>query len=156
MAKGKMTKEKDKAQTPKPDPALKRLEILVGKWKMKGRTLDSQEDNMTGEVTGEWIAGGFFLQLTGWIRIKDFEVQSMEIIGYDPEKKIFPSNAFGNMKSSPLPYEWDIQGKTVTHSGGGATYKGTVSGDGKTITGAWRPDPGAELSEGSAYDVTMY
>lgn len=156
MPKDKMIKEKKPAQTQKPDPALKRLEVLAGKWEMKGRTLDSQEDNMTGEISGEWIAGGFFLQLTGWIRIKEFEVQSVEIIGYDPVKKIFPSTAFGSMQGNPLPYEWHIQGRTVTHSGGGATYTGTISDDGKTITGGWRPDSGAKLSEGSAYDVTMY
>ncbi len=156
MEKEKMIKEKETAQAQKPDPALKRLEVLVGGWKMKGRTLDSQEDNMIGEISGEWIAGGFFLQLTGWIRIKDFEVQSVEIIGYDPVKKIFPSNAFGSMQSGPLPYEWDIQGNAVTHSGGGATYRGTINDNGKTITGGWRPNPDTPLSEGSAYDVTMY
>ena len=143
-------------QTPKPNPALKRLEVLVGKWKMKGRTLDSKEDNMTGELTGEWIAGGFFLQLTGWIRFKGFEVQSVEIIGYDPVKKIFPSIVFANMEGNPIPYQWDVQGNTVTHSGLGATYKGTISDDGNTITGGWRPDEGVEPTDGKAYDMTMY
>jgi hypothetical protein len=31
-----------------PDPALKRLEKLVGTWELKGRTLNSTEDNITG------------------------------------------------------------------------------------------------------------
>lgn len=39
-------------QTPAPDPALKRLEVLVGGWRMKGRTLDSQEDDVVGELSG--------------------------------------------------------------------------------------------------------
>jgi hypothetical protein len=30
---------------PKPDPALRRLDGLVGTWKITGRTLDSKEDN---------------------------------------------------------------------------------------------------------------
>ena len=38
-----------------PDPALKRLEKLVGTWSIKGRTLDSQDDNISGRVTIELI-----------------------------------------------------------------------------------------------------
>ena len=44
---------------PKPDPAHKRLEGLVGTWTLKGRTLDSKEDNITGWTTFEWMLGGF-------------------------------------------------------------------------------------------------
>jgi hypothetical protein len=29
---------------------------------MRGRTLDSREDNVTGKTTFEWLPGGFFLQ----------------------------------------------------------------------------------------------
>jgi hypothetical protein len=49
-------------QGSRPDPALRRLEKFVGTWEMKGRTLDSQEDNVFGRATFEWLAGGFFLQ----------------------------------------------------------------------------------------------
>jgi hypothetical protein len=38
---------------PKPDPALKRLDKLVGTWEIKGRTLNSKEDNISGRVTIE-------------------------------------------------------------------------------------------------------
>ena len=48
-----------------------------------------------------------------------------------------------------------MSGKNVTHSGAGATYHGTVSEDGNTITGGWRPDEGEMPTEGSAYDMTM-
>jgi len=46
-------------------------------------------------------------------------------------------------------------GTTLTHSGAGATYTGTISEDGNTIAGGWRPDDGNEATDGSAYDVTM-
>ena len=49
-------------QMPTPDPALKRLDKLGGSWTMKGRTLDSDEDNIAGRTTFEWLPGGFFLQ----------------------------------------------------------------------------------------------
>jgi hypothetical protein len=35
---------------PTPDPALKRLERLVGTWELKGRTLDAKDDNISGRV----------------------------------------------------------------------------------------------------------
>ena len=40
---------------PTPDPALKRLEKLVGTWELKGRTLHSKEDNITGWTTFGWM-----------------------------------------------------------------------------------------------------
>jgi hypothetical protein len=52
-------------------------------------------------------------------------------------------------------YEWDIQGNTLIHSGLGAKYTGTISEDGNTITGGWRPDEGTQATEGSAYDAIM-
>ena len=153
MAENKTTQAKKQT----PNPALKNLEMLVGKWKMSGRTLGSKENNITGEVSGEWILDGFFLQLTGWLRFQDFEIQSIEIIGYDAEKKMFPATVFGNSGGNPLQYQWDVQGNILTHSAAaGAIYKGTISNDGKTISGGWRPDEGVETNDGNAYDMTMY
>jgi hypothetical protein len=56
--------EDDKAQAMQPrgpDPALKRLEFFCRHWVMKGRTLDSSEENVSGRTTFEWLPGGFFL-----------------------------------------------------------------------------------------------
>ncbi len=127
-------------QMNKPDLALKRLDILVGKWRMKGRTSDALKDNMSGELVAEWMLGGSFLRLTSWIRSEDQVVRSEEIVGHDPIKKMFTSIVFSDLRSAPIPYEWDIHGNTVKHSGAGATYQGTVSDDGNTITGRWSPD----------------
>lgn len=38
---------------PGPDPELKRLERFVGTWVLRGRTLDSAEDNVSGQTTFE-------------------------------------------------------------------------------------------------------
>jgi len=40
-------------QTPQPDAALKRLDVLLGTWDLTGHTLDSDEDNITGWNTIE-------------------------------------------------------------------------------------------------------
>lgn len=138
-----------------PNPALKRLEKLVGTWKLTGRTLSSEEDNITGWTTFEWMLGGFFLKAVGEINFKGFIMQNLEIISYDPERKIFPSNVYSSMSGTVPSYEWDVQGNTVIHSGLGATYIGKFSEDGNMLIGGWRPDEGTESTDGAAYDATM-
>ena len=141
--------------TATPDPALKRFEILIGKWELKGHTLASKENNITGWSTFEWMPGGFFLKTEGEINFMGFRMQSLEIIAYDPIRKRFPSTVYSSMSGEVFSYEWDIQGNTLIHSGLGARYTGTISPDGNTITGGWRPDEGTPVSDGNAYDAVM-
>jgi hypothetical protein len=153
-------KGKQETQFERPDPALKRLEILVGTWQMRGHTLDQKVDNITGWSTFEWLPGKFFLESFGEITIQGFQfkgfvVKALEIIAYDPKKKRFPSTVFSNLSGEVLTYEWDVKGNSVIHSGLGAKYTGTLSEDGNTLTGGWRPDKGTKDTEGNAYDVVM-
>lgn len=138
-----------------PDPALKRFDILIGTWNLTGRTLDATEDNITGWNTFAWMPGGFFLKIEGEINFKGFVIQSLEIIGYDPQRQIFPASVYSSMSGDVFPYTWDVQGNTVIHKGFGATYTGTLSADGTTLIGGWRPDAGTPAMEGSAYDAVM-
>lgn len=109
-------------QTSTPDPALRRLERLVGTWRMTGPTLDAQEDNITGRVTIDWLPGGFFLQQRGEMEVKGFKLQSLELIGYDPSMNAFSSFAYSSMGGIPLRYYWDVQGDIVTHWTEGSKY----------------------------------
>jgi hypothetical protein len=88
-----MTKSISNDQAPeqplKPNPALKRLEKLVGIWDIKGRTVGSKEDDVTGRMTSEWPPGGFFLKQRGEINCSSSKVPSLEIIGYDPSSQTF-------------------------------------------------------------------
>lgn len=140
---------------PAPDPALKRLEILVGKWELRGRTLAAKEDNITGWTTFAWMLGGFFLEARGEINFKGDVIQSLEIISYNPVSKTFPSYVFSNLSGSVLPYFWDVQGNTVTHWMESSRYTGTLSADGNTLSGGWRPLAGTKASDESTYDAVM-
>jgi hypothetical protein len=145
-------------QMPAPDPMLKRLDILVGSWTLKGHTLDSEEDNIFGKATFEWLPGGFFLQqrieldFAGMIKI-----HSLELIGYDPETKTLSSNVYSNMSPVPLPYKWDLQDDALTISVSygplDATFKGKFSKDGESFSGGWRPNLGADETVNVPYDV---
>ena len=139
-------------QLVKPSPALKRLEKLVGTWDIKGRTLDSKEDNITGRMTCEWLPGEFFLKQSGEINFRGAKIQSLEIIGYDPSSQTFPSSVYSNMSGVVLSYQWDIQGTTVTHWTDAHKYTGAFSEDSRTLSGGWRP---VEGKGGGAFDAVM-
>jgi hypothetical protein len=139
----------------KANPELKRLEKLTGRWKLSGHTLDSMTENIKGWNTFEWISDGFFIESKGEIDFKGMKVQSVEIIGYDPSTDDFPSTVYSSMSESPIPYRWDVRGNKVVHSGAGAIYIGTLSDDGDTLTGGWRPEEGMKNTEGRSYDAVM-
>ena len=147
--------ERAPMQVPKPDPALARLEKLVGTWELRGRTLGSKVDDITGWNTFAWLPGGLFLKSEGEINFQGLMIKSLEIIAYDAERKTFPSNVYSNLSGTVITYEWDVQGNTVIHAGEGSKYTGTLSDDGNTLIGGWRPDEGTEMSDGNAYDAIM-
>jgi hypothetical protein len=142
-------------QPPKPNPALKRLEKLIGTWDLRGHTLDSAEDNITGWNTIEWLPGGFFLKSTGEIVFKGVLIQSLEIIGYDPSTGTFPSSVYSNLDGTVPQYEWNVQGSVVMHSDPTSIYTGTLSEDGQTLVGGWRPKAGEKENPENSYDAVM-
>lgn len=137
-----------------PNSALKRLEKLVGTWELVGRTFDSKEDNIKGQVTIEWILDGFFLLQKGTMEMTDMKIQSWAIIGYDEKTDTFPEYVYESMGSKPLSYTWNIKGNNVTHWTKGAKYTGTFSEDGKILKGSWKAE-GTEKTAANTYDATM-
>jgi hypothetical protein len=85
-------------------------------------------------------------------------IRSREIIGYDPKTKGFSSYVYSNMAPDPLPYEWDLDGDdlsiSVKHGPMNATFHGKMAPDGKSFSGGWRPNPGADREINAPYDVT--
>jgi Protein of unknown function (DUF1579) len=143
-------------QPPTPDPALKRLDRYVGTWDMKGRTLDSEVDNVSGRATFEWLPGGFFLTQRIKLNFVGYEIQGLEVIGYDPETDTFPSTVYANSFGTPIPYRWEVKGDelTITTDLLGATFHGRWSEDGTTFSGGWRPNPGREGPGNPPYDIS--
>lgn len=148
---------------PRPSPALHRLDRLVGTWRMVGRSLDSDVDNIRGTTTYEWLHGdgdvGFFLQQDMEMDYDGMRIRSHELIGYDPGTKAFSSHVYSNMAPDPWPYQWDVRGDELTisieHGPMSATFRGTFSPDGSSITGSWRPRPGADEKINAPYDIRL-
>ncbi len=141
---------------PQPDPALRRLDRFVGRWSMEGNLVGSDEKNIKGETTFRWLPGGFFLEQHMQLDFMGLEIESLELIGYDPETETFPSTVFSNLAPAPLPYRWEVEGDAVTITVSyvplDATFTGSWREDG-TFSGGWRPNPGADESVNLPYDI---
>lgn len=138
-----------------PNSALRSLDQLAGVWNIRGQTLDGPEGAIAGQVRIAWIAGGCFLEMRGEMEFMGERVQSLEIVGYDPETNTFPATVYSNIDGAPARYWWNVQENVVTHWTDGSKYTGSFGDDGTTLIGGWRPDPGKEGPENIAYDATM-
>ena len=136
------------APLPTPDPALRRLDRFVGSWSMEGHLVDSDEITIRGETAFRWLPGGFFLEQKGRLNFLGMELETLELIGYDPETGTFPSTVFANIAPQPLPYRWEVAGDdvkiSVSYGPLDATFTGRFSEDGQSFGGGWRPNPGAD------------
>jgi hypothetical protein len=136
-------------QPPEPNPDLKSLgNRLVGTWEVSG--------GAQGKTTYEWMEGGFFL-----IQHVDLEqygqrIKGIEIIGHEKPFGLEPSeeikSRFYDNMGNTLDYVYELEGDTLTiwagEKGSPAYYKGELSDDGNTMSGAW-VYPG-----GGGYDST--
>jgi hypothetical protein len=155
------TETKDQG-TPRPDAALKRLDRLAGTWTMKGKSAGSDKENITGTTTFKWLHGesgtSFFLVQDMAMDYDGTPIKSHEVIGYNPKTSAFSSYVYSNMAADPWPYEWDIQGDTLTisikYGAMDATYTGKFAPDGNSFSGGWRPNPGADETINAPYDIT--
>jgi hypothetical protein len=150
-------------RTATPDPALKRLDRLVGRWAMRGRSLGSDKDDISGTTMFSWLHGSvdesFFLQQDMEMNYGGQLIKSHELIGYEAKTKGFASNVFSNMAPDPWPYRWDVRGDDITISiekpPMSAMFKGKFSSDGKSFSGSWRPNAGADPTINAPYDITV-
>lgn len=148
------------ATAPKPDPALKKLSVLVGHWtyeeEWKAGPL-GPGGKMTGVYDAHMILGGFFLQAEQTEKGAMGEIRNLEIDAYDPVKRNFTCELFmsDGTKSSCMI---TVSGNTITWAGPltfagqqyqfreplvfapdfmTATAKAEISVDGKTWIPAW-------------------
>jgi hypothetical protein len=134
-------------QQPQPNADLMGLDRLVGTWTVSG--------GAEGEVSYEWMDGGFFLLQHVELEQYGQRIKGIEIIGHEqpfgaqPREDI-TSRFYDNMGNT-LDYVYELSGDTLTIWGGQkgspAFYRGTFSDDGNTLTGAWvYPDGGGYQS----------
>ena len=149
--------EANKQTTPKaskPDRALKRLDVLVGKWITEWRVKDGKKENpfqLIGTDTYEWLPGGFFLVHKVDVRMEDGPYQVTEMIGgYDAKSKTYPMRSFDSQGNFQLMQAsvnadgvWTFAGETIR-----ATLE--VGDDGNRLKAHWE-----QRSDGSKWQPWM-
>jgi hypothetical protein len=133
----------------KPNPDMEGLNKLVGTWNVTG--------GAQGQVTYEWMEGGFFLLQHVDLEQEGQRLKGIEIIGHEQPFGAPPSDdiksRYYDTMGNTLDYVYEVQGNTLTIWGGErgspAYYKGQFSDDGTTCSGAW-VYPG-----GGGYESTM-
>jgi hypothetical protein len=147
------------AQTPapKPDPELKKIQVLEGRWTYEGEYKAGPlgpGGKITGEYTGQVILKGFFFEGRETEKGAMGETRYLEIDAYDPVNRNFTSNMYGDdgtrfsgtvtVNGNTITWEgkWVIAGKqylfrepfVLAGDLSSATAKGEISADGKTWT----------------------
>jgi hypothetical protein len=153
-----MTDDRAKVSMPpapsQPDPRLRRLDRLVGTWRLQHRALDTGEEWL-GQDQFEWLPGGFFLAL----HHEEFgkNIHGQMLIGYEQrwgaEKPgdDLTGHWFESSSGMHFVYYWEVTDDELSwwfeEQGSDTAFHGTFSADGNTISGAWRwPGGGYELT----------
>jgi hypothetical protein len=132
-----------------PSAEIKKLGRLVGAWRVSGEA--------QGQVSYEWMDGGFFLVQHVDLVQDGHQNKGMEIIGQErlfgatePSADI-KSRYYDNLGNT-FDYVYELDGDTLTIWGGEkgspAYYRGHFSEDGNVLGGAW-------VWPGGGYTSTM-
>lgn len=120
-----------------PSAAVTALDRLVGTWTVSG--------GAEGEVTYEWMEGGYFLLQR--VRLTQFgqEVSGLEVIGNlhpfgEPVGQDVVSRFYDSLGNT-LDYVYELEGDTLTiwagAKGSPAYFQGTFGPDDRTLVGEW-------------------
>jgi hypothetical protein len=126
-----------------PNPDLQSLDRLVGTWKVSD---PSGSGSITGEVTYEWVEGGFFLMQHFDLDHGGHKNKGIELIGHfqmfgeAPSEEI-KTRVFSFLDGMVLDYVYELVDDTLIiwagAKGSPAYFKGQFSQDGDSLTGAW-------------------
>jgi hypothetical protein len=132
-----------------PYPELRKLDRLLGKWKVSG-------PDVNGEVEYEWMEGGFFLIQHVELDAFGREIKGVEYIGFDEDTGTLRSHFMDNQGSN-FTYTWDLDGDELRiwfgEKGSDNFFRGTFDSSGDSYSGRWRwPEPGGGTG---GYEATL-
>lgn len=133
-----------------PNPELKKLERLIGRWKISGQ-------GVTGHTSYEWMEGGFFLVQHFDLDYYGEKHKGVEYTGFDEQTKTLRSRLI-KINGANLIYTYDIQGNTLWYwfgeKGSDNFSKGTFSSDNNTLSGRWQWPEHNGKTGGYEYTIT--
>ncbi len=140
------------ASSPKPNPALKDLEMLVGDWEMElsnAAFLPSPSATVKGLVSFEWLQDGAFLVM----RMGDKPPSpptAIWLIGRDesrPDYTVLYYDARSVSRVYEMSFSESVWKMWRESPGFWQRYEGKLSNDGDTITAHWE-----KSSDGTAWE----
>jgi len=133
------------SSAPTPPPEIKKWEVWIGDWNLSGIAKDTPtgpEYKVNWHLHKHWVLNGFLVQVDQTWQSKGQELHSMEILSYDPVKKVHTVSGF-----SDDGWTWAL---TATFNKATTTEEGVAKGpDGATVTSRtdWQfSSDGKELS----------
>ena len=137
----------ENARPPEPTPEHRLLDAFVGTWRTEGR-MEAGPLGPAAAIRGtdryEWLPGGFFLVHRVDVRMGDEQVNTIEIIGWDPESRTYPMRWFDGRGGSGT-YHAAFRDGAWTFAGETERFTGRFAADGGTISGTWeRTEDGSE------------
>lgn len=118
-----------------PYPELKKLEPLVGKWKIKG------DDGLEAVSHYEWMEGGFFLIHYFDLKQGDEHHKGVEYIGFDENTQTLRSRLM-EINGGNFSYTYQLEGDTLWYwfgdKGSGNYSKSKFSPDFNSYEGKWQ------------------
>jgi hypothetical protein len=89
--------------SPTPAPELRKLDMWIGDWTLTGTAKDgpkAQEYKVEWHLHEHWTLNGFFLQADQTWKSNGEELHSIEILSYDPFKRIYFGSGFSSEGTS--------------------------------------------------------
>lgn len=121
------------------EPALKRLDAFTGTWKTEGKIIATDKSpaiSIEGSDTYEWLPGGWFLLHRVDVRMGEQQIDSIEIIGYDPSTGKYPMHYFGYQGSKGVMYA-ALNDNIWTFTGETERFTGSFNESGDVLSGKW-------------------
>jgi hypothetical protein len=118
---------------------MSRFEIFIGTWNTTGEVLKTDSSPATTLFATDiyrWLPGNQFIIHDVDARFGEQPTRSMEVIGYDPQKKRYFSRSYDDQGASEefevrlREKKWSILGQTVR-------FDGRFSSDGNQLQGLW-------------------
>lgn len=140
-----------------PDSArgLRDLEVLVGAWRIEGRSTGSPPISIGGRTDTRWSRDGRTLEQRTLLVVDRKEIPAIEIIRFDPATQTFPAVVYTDGSTEPQQCAWRISGDRLVHSVPEATFRGHLSADRRAIRGRWTPRDRSSSNAESSYAATL-
>ena len=84
---------------PAPPPEIRKWDIWTGDWALSGMAKDRPDGpdyKVDWHLHEHWILGGFFMQVDQTWKGNGMRLRSLEILSYDPIRKIHTSSGFSS------------------------------------------------------------